>query len=259
MDEDTWQKTVKTLAEQGAMKQTIDASKAFADKCLARREAARAVAMPKKEMPMIRVLGRQTSGNVQKVLFLLEEIGLKYIREDYGRQFNNTNTDAYRQLNPNMKVPTLVDGDLVIWESHTILRYLAALHQPKLNGATPAERTYVERWMDWLLGSLNSPYVAVFKDAKKLPGERGADFAAQSADLVAQLKILDGHLAAKSWVALDQLTLADIALGPIVARCLDFPIDQPPFAELTRWLTAIQSRPAFAVATGARPSALNAA
>ena len=63
---------------------------------------------------MIRVLGRQTSGNVQKALFLLEEIGLKYGREDYGRQFNNTNTDAYRKLNPNMKVPTLVDGEVVI-------------------------------------------------------------------------------------------------------------------------------------------------
>jgi glutathione S-transferase len=89
---------------------------------------------------MIRLLGRQTSGNVQKVLFCLEEMGLKYTREDYGRQFNNTNTDAYRKLNPNMKVPTLVDGDTVIWESHTILRYLAALHAPKLTGATPAER-----------------------------------------------------------------------------------------------------------------------
>jgi glutathione S-transferase len=207
---------------------------------------------------MIRVLSRQTSGNVQKVFFL-EEIGLKYSREDYGRQFNNTNTDAYRQLNPNMKVPTLVDGNLVIWESHTILRYLAALHQPKHMGTTPAEHTYVERWMDWLLASLNTPYFAVFKDAKKPPAERGADFAAQSAELVAQLKILDGHIAAKSWFALDQLTLADIALGPIVARCLDFPIERPPFAELTRWMKAIQSRPAFAVATGAKPSALSAA
>ena len=149
---------------------------------------------------MIRVLGRQTSGNVQKVLFLLEEIGLKYLREDYGRQFNNTNTDHYRKLNPNMKVPTVVDGEVVIWESHTILRYLSALHQPKLTGATPAERTYVERWMDWLLASLNTPYVAVFKDAKKPPAERGADFAAQSADLVAQLKILEGHIAGKSWL-----------------------------------------------------------
>jgi glutathione S-transferase len=208
---------------------------------------------------MIRVLGRQTSGNVQKVLFLLEELGLKYAREDYGRQFNNTNTDSYRKLNPNMKVPTVVDGDVAIWESHTILRYLAALYQPALLGATPAERTYIERWMDWLLASLNTPYVAVFKDAKKPPAERGGDFAAQSADLVAQLKILDGHIAAKSWFALDRLTLADIALGPIVARCLDFPVERPAFPELTRWMADIKSRTAFAVATGAKPSALNAA
>jgi glutathione S-transferase len=208
---------------------------------------------------MIRILGRQTSGNVQKVLFLLEEIGLKYTREDYGRQFNNTNTDDYRKLNPNMKVPTVVDGGLVAWESHTILRYVAALHAPQLTGATPAERTHVERWMDWLLASLNTPYVAVFKDAKKPAAERGADFAAQSADLVAQLKILDGHIAGKSWFALDRLTLADIALGPIAARCLDFPIEKPAFAELSRWMKSIAARPAFMVATGVKPSALNAA
>ena len=208
---------------------------------------------------MIRILGRQTSGNVQKVLFLLEEIGQKYNREDYGRQFNNTNTDEYRKLNPNMKVPTIVDGDLVAWESHTILRYIAALHAPHLTGATPAERTHVERWMDWLLASLNTPYVAVFKDAKKSAAERSADFAAQSADLVAQLKILDGHIAGKSWFVLDRLTLADIALGPIVGRCLDFPIEKPAFAELSRWMKSIAARPAFTVATGAKPSALNAA
>jgi glutathione S-transferase len=208
---------------------------------------------------MIRLLGRQTSGNVQKVLFMLEEIGLKYTREDYGRQFNNTNTDAYRKLNPNMKVPTLVDGDVSIWESHTILRYLAALHAPKLTGATPAERTHVERWMDWNLGALNTPYVAVFKDAKKPEAERAADFPAQSADLIAQLKILDGHIAGKSWFALDRLTIADICLAPIVTRCLAFPIDKPALAELSRWMKAIEARPAFAVATGAKPSALNAA
>jgi glutathione S-transferase len=208
---------------------------------------------------MIRILGRQTSGNVQKVLFFLEEVGLKYVREDYGRQFNNTNTDAYRKLNPNMKVPTLVDGDLVVWESHTILRYLAALHAPGLTGDKPAERAHVERWMDWLLASLNTPYVAVFKDAKKAPAERGADFAAQSADLITQLKILDGAIAGKAWFALDRLTLADIALGPIVTRCLEFPIEKPALPELSRWMKAIAARPAFGVATGAKPSALSAA
>jgi glutathione S-transferase len=208
---------------------------------------------------VIRLLGRQTSGNVQKVVFCLEELGVPYVREDYGRQFGNTQTDAYRKLNPNAKVPTLIDGDLVIWESHTILRYLAAVHRPALTGATPAERTLVERWMDWLLGALNTPYVAVFKDAKKPAAERAADFAAQSADLLAQLKILDGHLAGRQWLALDRFTIADMALASIVKRCLEFPIERPAFAELTRWQKSIDARPAFAVAIGAKPSALTSA
>jgi len=208
---------------------------------------------------MIRLLGRSTSGNVQKVIFMLEELGLKYVREDYGRQFNNTNTDAYRKLNPNMKVPTLVDGGLVTWESNTILRYLATTHKPSMTGATPAEMTQVERWMDWQLGSLNTPYVAVFKDAKKPAAERSADFAAQIADLIAQLKILDGHIAGKAWFALDHLTIADICLAPIVKRCLEFPIERPAFAELSRWQQSINGRPAFAVATGEKSSALNTA
>jgi glutathione S-transferase len=208
---------------------------------------------------MIRLLGRATSGNVQKVIFLLEELGQKYVREDYGRQFNNTNTDAYRKLNPTMKVPTLVDGDTVVWESNTILRYLAAIHAPQLMGTTPAEKTYVDRWMDWMLAALNPPYLAVFKDAKKPPSERSADFAAQTADLVAQLKILDGHLAGKTWFAIDRMTLADVALAPVVKRCLEFPIESPSLSELMRWMKAIDARPSFAVATGTKPSALASA
>jgi glutathione S-transferase len=199
---------------------------------------------------VIRLLGRQTSGNVQKVIFCLEELRIPYVREW------NTTTDAYRKLNPNAKVPTLINGDLVVWESHTIVRYLAAVHAPHLLGGSAAERTMVERWMDWLLGSLNTPYVAVFRDVKKPAGERAGEYAAQSADLVAQLKILDGHLAGRQWFGLDRFTLVEVALGPIVKRCLEFAIERPRFAELERWQTAIDSRPAFAVATGAKASAL---
>jgi len=208
---------------------------------------------------MIRVLGRATSGNVQKVIFLLEEIGTPYVREDYGRQFNNTNTDEYRKLNPNMKVPTLVDGDTVIWESNTILRYLAAKHAPQLTGATPAEKTEVERWMDWMLASLNTPYVAVFKDVKKPAAERSSDFDAQKKDLLGQLQILEGHLRGKQWFALERLTLADIALAPVVKRCIEFPIERQALPELERWMKSIEARPAFAVATGTKPSAIASA
>src|SRR5262245_4637806 len=178
---------------------------------------------------MIRLLGRQTSGNVQKVIFCLEELGLPYVREDYGRQFGNTLTEAYRKLNPTAKVPTLIDGDLVIWESHTLLRYLAAVHGPALTGASAAERTMVERWMDLLLGALNTPYVAVFRDAKKAPAERAGDFAGQSADLLAQLKILDGHIAGRRWFALDRFTIPAIPLARTWKRGLEFRTDGPAF------------------------------
>ncbi len=97
------------------------------------------------------------------------------------------------------------------------------------------------------------------QDAEEEPAERSADFAAQSADLVAQLKILDGHIAGKAFFALDRFTLADMALAPIVKRCLDFPIERPAFADLTRWQKSIDARPAFAVATGAKPSVLTSA
>lgn len=205
---------------------------------------------------MLKLLGRATSGNVQKVVMALEEILVPYTRLDYGRQFGNTNTDEYRALNPNAKVPTLLDGDLAIWESHTILRYLSAIYAPALHGNDPKERTFVERWMDWLLATLNGPYVAVFKDSRKPESERSFDFPMQVQEMNAALSILDGHLTDKEWIALDRFTLADIALAPIVARCLDFPVERPPFSGLTAWRQRVSSRSSFQVATGIKESSL---
>lgn len=203
---------------------------------------------------MYKLLGRQTSGNVQKVLFMLEELGASYKREDYGRQFENTQTAEYKALNPTSKVPTLVDGDTVIWESNTILRYLAAFGGEQLNGATPAEKTEVERWMDFLLAAINPGYLAAFKGAKLTPEEQTAEYKEQVKDLVAQLKIVDGHLAGKDFLALGKLTLADIACAPILKRCVDFKIDRPSMPNLERWVAAIAARPAFKAATTAAPA-----
>ena len=200
---------------------------------------------------MLRLLGRNTSGNVQKVLFVLEELGIPYNREDYGRQFNNTGGD-YLKLNPNGKVPTLVDGDTVIWESNTILRYLATKHRKDtLYPTDPAARTDVERWMDWLLAAVNYQYVQVFKDSKKAANERAVTFEADAKELAAQLSILDGALVGKAWVAGKDFTIADVALGPVMHRCLDFPIDLPALSNLKAWREKLKERPAFKKATGA--------
>ena len=201
---------------------------------------------------MLRLLGRNTSGNVQKVIFLLEELDAPYTREDYGRQFNNTQDAAYLKLNPNGKVPTLVDGDTVIWESNTILRYLATKHKKDTLYPTElAARTQVERWMDWLLAAVNYQYVQVFKDSKKAANERAATFEADAKELAAQLSILDGAMAGKAWVAGKDFTIADVALGPVMHRCLDFPIALPALSNLKAWREKLKERPAFKKATGA--------
>lgn len=204
---------------------------------------------------MIKVLGRSTSGNVQKILFFLEETDTAYEREDYGRQFENTQTPQYKAMNPASKVPTVIDGDTIMWESNTILRYLAETVAPGLTGATAAECTAVECWMDFLLAAVNPGYMAAFKGARQTAGERPPEYDAQVRDLASQLAIIDGHLAGREYMALDKLTIADIALAPILRRCCDFEIGRAAMPELERWLDSMGKRASFQAATGLKPAA----
>lgn len=196
---------------------------------------------------MIRLLGRATSGNVQKVIFGLEEMGIAYAREDYGRQFGNTADDAYAALNPTRKVPTLVDGDVVVWESNSILRYLANKSGNALYPSDPAARSHVERWMDWLLASLNPVYLAGFRDAKKAKEEQSPSTAT---DLATELQVLESGMAGE-WIAGEAISLADIAMGPILRRCLSWPYERPALPRLTAWRERLEQRPAFAKAVAA--------
>jgi glutathione S-transferase len=198
---------------------------------------------------MLRVLGRKTSGNVQKVVWLLEEMKQPYTREDYGRQFGNTADAAYLRLNPNGKVPTVVDGDVVVWESNTILRYLCNKYGGSFYPADPAARSLVERWMDWQLSSLNEPYMAIFREAKKPTAERSASFAGDAKALDQQLSILDGGIGDGGWLAGRSISLAEICLGPIVERCLNFPVELSALPRLRAWCGEVRARPAFKSAT----------
>jgi len=201
---------------------------------------------------MLRILGRGTSGNVQKVVWLLEELKEPYKREDYGRQFNNTQTEDYLRLNPCGKVPTLVDGEAVVWESNTILRYLCN----KLAGGAvlypsdPAARSHVERWMDWQLASLNAPYLGVFREAKKKEDERASSFAADAKELTAQLELLEKGTAARPWIAGANFSIADICLGPIVDRALAFPVSLPAIPGVRAWRDRVVAREAYKKSKG---------
>jgi glutathione S-transferase len=152
-------------------------------------------------------------------------------------------------MNPNAKVPTLVDGELVIWESNTILRYLCntSAGGARLYPPDPAARSQVERWMDWQLSALYAPYLGCFKEAKKTDAERAASatWAADARELGVQLQILEKGIGDRPFIAGGDLSIADIALGPIVDRCLKFPVALPALPSVGAWRDRLAARPAY--------------
>src|SRR6185312_485743 len=122
---------------------------------------------------MLKIWGRTTSSNVQKVLWTCAELDIRFERVDWGGPFGGNKDPAYLAMNPNGLVPTVEDDGLIIWESNTITRYLcvtrggAHLHPPD-----PAQRTRVERWMDWQLQSLAAPLSALLFGYYRLPAEQ---------------------------------------------------------------------------------------
>ncbi len=99
--------------------------------------------------------------------------------------------------------------------------------------------------MDWQLASLNGPYLDVFRTSKKPEDERGAELQKFGDALAAQLAVLDGHLKGRDWLAGDAMTVGEFALGPIVQRCLNFPVSLPDLPHLRRWQSGLSERPAF--------------
>ena len=101
----------------------------------------------------ITIWGRPNSVNVQKVLWCLHELDLAYERIDAGMAFGKNREPEYLTMNPNGRVPTLVDGDFVLWESNSIMRYLVRAYAPQstLYPHAPKVRSGVDRWLDWTL------------------------------------------------------------------------------------------------------------
>ena len=111
----------------------------------------------------LQILGRASSINVRKVLWICDELGLPYSREDWGLGFRSTQEPAFLARNPNALVPVLVDEGFVLWESNTICRYLATRERRvDLLPADAQARARVEQWMDWQAGELNKAWRYAF-------------------------------------------------------------------------------------------------
>lgn len=199
---------------------------------------------------MMTVWGRENSTNVKKVLWCLEELKITYQRIPAGGKYGLTHDAEYLTMNPNGLIPCLRDDSngLILWESHTILRYLAAQYgQQTLWTADPTARARGEKWMDWTLSTLTEPFRGVFLSLVRLPPEERDErlIASSIKACEAALIIINATLEKQAWLSGVRLGPADIALGPLVYAMFTLTIDWPALPHLHSWYQRLCKRPAF--------------
>jgi glutathione S-transferase len=206
--------------------------------------------VPDDKQPQLTIWGRANSVNVQKVLWCLSELDLPYERIDAGMQFGRTREADYLAMNPNARIPTLVEGDFVLWESNSIMRYLCLAYgrNTPIYPQAPRQRAAVERWLDWTLSTLQPAERPVFWGLVRTPpAERDMVQIQKEADANAELwRIIDRQLATRRYMEGDDFTLADVALGAYARRWLGVAgITRPTLSHLDRWFAELSGRPGF--------------
>ncbi len=199
---------------------------------------------------MITIWGRANSANVQKVLWCCDELVLPFQRIDAGLQFGRNNEADYLAMNPTGRIPTLVDGNYVLWESNSILRYLAMQYGPAspLYPTEPKVRASIERWLDWSLATLVPAERPLFQQLVRTPPEKrdAARIAADLAAVTEQWKLLDHHLQGRFFFENDRFSLADIVIGTFARRWFGLAgIERPPLPNLERWYSRLLTREGF--------------
>ncbi|MCE7797043.1 glutathione S-transferase family protein [Sphingobium sufflavum] len=195
---------------------------------------------------MLTIWGRLNSHNVKKVVWLAEELGLPFVRHDVGGSFGMD--AAYCARNPNALIPTIDDGDLTLWESNAILRYLAARHGgADWWPADPAVRAQGDKWMDWQFGLADAQRDAFLHLVRKSASDRDPAKIAESARNTATLMtIADDCLSRQPWLSGAALGIGDIPVGAYAHTFFTLDMERPELPHLRAWYERLTRREAYA-------------
>lgn len=195
---------------------------------------------------MLKLWGRTNSVNVKKVLWCLDELSLPYERTDAGLQHGVVNTPEYRKMNPNGLVPTLEENGFILWESHSIVRYLSAKYgKGVLWPMDERTRAVSNQWMDWAF-TFQASVRDAFWNLIRTPAEK-RDAAAIEASRKKSgevARILDAALADRHYVA-GSFSMGEIPIGCEVQRWMRLPMERPSLPHLEAWFERLCVRPAF--------------
>jgi len=207
---------------------------------------------------VFKIWGRANSSNVQKVLWMADELGLDYERIDAGGPFGVTADPEYRAMNPNGLIPTVQDDGFVLWESNVVLRYLAmreratALLPEPTSAAALRERAEIEKWMDWASTALAPAMHAAFWGLIRTPVDQRDSSAilASCQKTARQFEILEERLHGRDWLGGDRFTVADIPAGIFAWRWVGMPwgeagFERPALPRVDAWSQRLLERPAY--------------
>jgi glutathione S-transferase len=197
---------------------------------------------------MLRLWGRNTSINVQKVMWAIAELGLAHERIDVGGSFGGLDGPEYGARNPNRRIPTLEDGDVVLWESNVIVRYLAAKYgDGTLWPQDPAIRGVADQWMDWQQTTLAPEMRPVFWGLVRTPeAQRDPVRIAAGVTALKHLwSLVDAALKDRPFIAGDQLTIGDIPVGAMCYRYHALGIARAPLPHVDAWYARLRARAPF--------------
>jgi glutathione S-transferase len=198
---------------------------------------------------MLKVWGRNTSSNVQKVVWALAEMAIPFERIDAGGAFGKTTEPFYLAMNPNSLVPTLEEDDgFTMWESNSIVRYLAVKHSARvLEPADLKVRARAQMWMDWQLSVMAPAITPVFWQMIRTPPDKRDQNAidAGKEKTVVAARMMDEQLGKTQFMAGDAFSYGDIPVGIMIYRYVQLIPERPSTPNLDRWYAAISARAAF--------------
>lgn len=198
---------------------------------------------------MLILWGRETSINVKKILWTLEELELTFEHKNVGGAYGGLTSPQYLELNPNGLIPTLQDGDLVLWESNTIIRYLAAEYgKSGLWIENCGKRALNERWMDWSTGTFWDPFKdMLFHSVRLSPEKRDPKILATAVVCFEQgLAILEEELKKQPYLSSPILGTGDIAAGVFIYYYYGLDIQRnKKFPHVEAWYQRLQTHQAY--------------
>jgi glutathione S-transferase len=197
---------------------------------------------------VLKILGRLSSVNVQKVVWCADELGLAYERADVGGSFGGNRTADYLAMNPNGLVPVIREDDgFVLYESNAIVRYLAAKDErASLWPREARKRADVDRWMEWQSTSFTPAMRDAFWQLIRVAADKrdAAAVEASRAECEKLAAILDRHLEGRDYLTDNGFSAADIVVGCAAHRWLNLPVAREERPNLQRWYATLKSRPA---------------